>query len=121
MTKNDFLELFKKIQSETDKVTQHFALYIKNEHINLDERWTVFKAAPGSLQVHDTSVCHFAWEQTHGEISWYDDFYKDKYALVNMVEIVEHMEEEDKYSIAQVDDMKAEILSKNLGSFEYDW
>lgn len=121
MNKDDFLELFKKIRSETAKVNKYFADYIKNESINLDERWAVFKDAPESLKEHDTFVVHFTWEVTHGGISWYDDFYKDKYALVYMVEIVEQMEEQENYSVAQVDDMKAEILSKNLSSFEYDW
>ena len=127
MNKENFLDLFTTIRSDTARDTKLFADFIKCESVSLDERWEVFENAPNSLKNTECYIVHFEWESKYGEISWYDDFYKDKYALVEMVQVVESMTEEDyqtkapRYTEEQINDMKQEILSRNLGSFTNDW
>ena len=55
------------------------------------------------------------------EISWYDDFYIERYTTVTAENLVEMMHEVKEASDSSINEIKEQILQQNLGSFEYDW
>lgn len=127
---------FKKCPNELkDRAIQ----YIADVRIPLKERWNVFKEMPYGWKNRENYIHHFDSEKLFpsGEISWYDDFYIEKYETVEMVFFVEErltdkllemsdMDFDDLESLPPeglkiVDSFREEILSKNLGSFEFNW
>jgi hypothetical protein len=119
--------------------------YINDMTVPLSVRWAVFKEMSDDWKVEESWIQHFDAEKLLpcGEISWYDDFYVEKYETVDMVEFVEErlieklFEESDEDYPDEVygatidtlppeiqtivDAWREEILSKNLASFTYDW
>jgi hypothetical protein len=120
--------------------------YCQDITIPLNQRWDIFKIA----NIGDTNSCIVDFESLDEllghEVSWYDDFYKDRYATIDMVDIVERLEEnvfligtddcdteeewlkapkayeeEVRYAIADVNKVKEEILATFTQSFLMDW
>jgi len=94
--------------------------YITDSGIDLDTRWLLFCDAPNSVKNAGTWIVVFYWEQKHGKINWYDDFGYDTYATINMQRVINSMEDQE-YSLEKINDMKEEILSRNLDSFVNAW
>ena len=94
--------------------------YLSNTSIDLEERWLVFCTAPTAIKNREDYVHTFKWENEHGVIDWYDDFYIAKHETVYMDELVDFMVEND-FTQEQLIDMKEEVLECNLHSFEMDW
>ena len=118
--------------------------YITDMTVPLSVRWAVFKEMPNEWKVEKSWVQHFDAEKLlGGEISWYDDFYTEKYETVDMVGFVEErlpeylfehtdIEYPDDVYGAGIDELppeiqtiidtwREEILAKNLASFKFDW
>lgn len=98
--------------------------YLRDKNIPLFDRWEIFRKTPLELLNNDTYNVSFDCEKLlhGGEISWYDDFYKDRHSTVEMVSIIESCEENpDQYSEEFITAFKEEILQKCLGSFVHDW
>lgn len=94
-----------------------FAEFINDTSVSLEVRWKLFTESPSWLKEAEGWVSNFYWERLYGELNWYDDFGYARYTTVDMHQVVETMEESDKYSDVSIKSMKEEILSKNLGSF----
>lgn len=96
---------------------------LKNKELSLNSRWDFFKKIPMQYLNIGPWVEHFKWEEKYQEISWYDDFYRDRYSVVEMKDIIESMEEdaEDWHGQEAIDEFKEEILQAGLFSFENDW
>lgn len=98
--------------------------YLADTSISLNERWETFKAAPDWLGNHDIWITGVL-DEAMGEISWYDDFYKERHEVVVMADIIETMEEraevEGRYTKEQLVAAKEAILKHNLKSFVFDW
>lgn len=122
-------ELFKKTVkdylSQTKILKKTADAYFADESIPLEERWEVFKLCPDTLKNHDIYIVRFDLEKQFGEIFWYDDFYTDRYATVDMVDVVEHCQDnetdDDCEKPGMAEAFKKEILKTNLGSFIMDW
>lgn len=119
--------------------------YITDMTVPLSVRWAVFKEMPDDWKNEEEWIQHFDAEKllSRGEISWYDDFYVEKYETVDMVEFVEERLMEKLFDDSDVDypddvygegidnlppelqtiidTWREEILAKNLGSFKFDW
>ena len=113
------------------KTKQKFESTIQDQTLSLDRRWEVFSAAPDYLKNQDIYIPTFS-ETMLSEVSWYDDFYCERYSTVKMVDIVRNLEEdfEEKNSERyfrlnptkeKIVELKEMILSRNLGSFVVDW
>ena len=97
---------------------------LKDKSISLTQRWDFFAELPDYLGNHESWIQHF---DSLGDISWYDDFGKDRYALVRMKDVVESMEDDIEYREEQgypqydIAALKEEILERNIVSFVFDW
>jgi hypothetical protein len=123
---DNYTELFNEIEAYKNQteLKQKYLNFIQNESNALKERWKMFKHAPYEFKNHQKWIVHFEAESLlpSGEIVWFDDFYKDRYSTVNMIDIVDSMKElPENYSKEVVEAFKKEILQKNLESFIYDW
>jgi len=96
------------------------ATYITDKNISLDDRWNMFCKSPMQMRNQEPYIITFKWENKYKEIQWYEWFSTDRYATIDMETIIEHMFDYE-HSDEQIEDMKEEILEKNLGSFIYDW
>lgn len=92
---------------------------------SLDERWATWKAVAnaGALQ-RSSWVCHSIDKYN---MSWYDDFHKDRHQDVDYVDIADYIEEcwGDDYgpSLTQeeYDEWREWVIKNNKVGFTYDW
>jgi hypothetical protein len=124
------MTLYKELYDEIEKykndniLKKRYLDYISNTKNSLNDRWKMFRHAPSSFKENETWVVHFETENLleSGEIIWFDDFYKDRYTTVYLIDIIDQMKEKPKkYSKEFITSFKEEILQKNLESFIYDW
>ena len=123
------------VQDRIATLKEDFARVIADTELPLEERWDLFVKAPDFLKEYKGWVEDF--KAFPCEITWYDDFNKERHETVDTVSIVESIVEDVKYSGGDFEKsklctrlgitpdvlvaLKEEILSKNLGSFVYDW
>jgi hypothetical protein len=130
---NEFIEEF---QIAVRVAKDNFKTVIKDKSIPLKERWELFVKAPTELREKDNWIQSFkALDEALGsQVSWYDDFNRERHETVYLLDIVSDLE----YLIKDcelcskrfevfvnkpelLDQYKEEILEKNIESFEYDW
>lgn len=109
--------------------------YLQNESIPLDERWDVFvEASDAGLLAYLPWIWHPNFEKKLGlkEISWYDDFYVERYVDFDFTTMIERIEDEFKYNEEDekvivgitremIPVIKEEMLSTGARGFNYDW
>ena len=123
MTILEEIEAYKAAPTELQK---RYLMYIVDKSVPLEDRWKVFGAAPSDWKKHDSYIQHFTVEKMlpGGEISWYDDFYVEKYQTVYMFDFLSDCREYsggEDWTDEIVDAFKEEVLLRNLGSFKFDW
>lgn len=101
---------------------------IRVNFVPLEDRWEIYRAACDArlLPTYDSQQSIPALDEL--DVSWYDDFYKDRYALVEWTEIIRDIENAQgtdsgnrfKYKAA-IDQIKEEILQAGYSGFENDW
>lgn len=114
---------------------------LKNKTIPLQTRWDFFIKHGDIIGNTKSWVCHFEVEKKLipanlknrvdnnyiGEISWYDDFYKERGNTIIMNNIVQSIYDSMDRFMKQgwtpelVIEFQEEILSQNLYSFTNDW
>lgn len=113
---------------------------IKDKTISLDDRWEIFtRASTTALLTHGQWVGHIKALEEDRSFSWYDDFYKDRYATVEWHEIVSdivddyeaNLEDYESPSDApkngtarfypKLERIKEEILELGEAGFVHDW
>jgi len=103
--------------------------YIKDTTFPLVDRWAIFKQASKSaiLPYHDYVQSLDTFDDL--DVSWYDDFYKDRYALVEWIDVIESIEDtgatkydgEPNRYFEHIEQVKEEILEMGYAGFTYDW
>lgn len=105
-----------------------FEAYIKNQDYPLDERWSAFCQANNAMKNYG----HYYYEfKSLNEGALMDEgwlLHVERREVVDTERIVEaaecyndDMEGHGEDRLIDVDALKEEILSHNLGSYEYDW
>jgi len=124
MDKETILALFAALTEELAKLKGAFSSYITNPSIPLDDRWKVFVMAPVYVSNHEDWEVKFPnYESMNGEISWYDDFYRDRHTVVDTVDTAELIKEREgrgEVVKGSYDCFREEVLEQNLKSFTYD-
>lgn len=99
---------------------------LKDESISLEDRWEIYLQIQPFLKT-DGSYMTFDSLEEHREVSWYDDFYLDRYAVKQLdkdfIEDIQDKIDEDEW-VVDIDSLKEEILEyavKGYGAFENDW
>lgn len=113
------------------KLRPLFKSYIADKSIPLEERWSAFVAAPDDLKRKDFGTDMF--DALPDEFIMHDGpIHADRYQTITSKFIVFRIQEvqnkpEDYYRNVEtflsvnLDELKEEILLKNLGSFTFDW
>jgi hypothetical protein len=89
----------------------------------LDTRWKIYTAACNA-----SLLPYGDWVETPPalealDVSWYDDFYADRYVLVKWLDIIENIEDNGPngkfYDV--LNQLKEEILELGQAGFHNDW
>ena len=113
-------DLLERLLNTLNSYKPNFVEYITNPNVHLDDRWETFLMAPYEFKEHLRSYPNL--KLAGDTISWYDDFYVEKYQTVEAETLLEWvLESENEHSKEVVDSFKEEILKQNMGSFVYDW
>jgi len=129
MSNDSLTSIIDNFNTVRDAISKHISDIIKDETLELDYRWDLFeKASKASLLPEYRYVQHLPTLEELN-ISWYDDFYKDRYATVDWVSIVESIEDNGPQDYAgrknrfyeALDMIKCEILAAGYSGFVYDW
>ncbi len=85
----------------------------------LEERWGFYLKIRTYLPVSRWYMSFKSLEKIK-PISWYDDFYLDRYAVMRLgADFVQRSSE--KFPGLDVDELKEEILQSGYSAFENDW
>lgn len=124
------------VRSALTEVKENISELLTNKNVPLETRWNFFIKYGDLIGNEGGWIQHFKVEKKlpDGEISWYDDFYKERYETIIMVDIIESIYDkiaDDKRSKGSnrqsgwneelVDEFKEEILAENLYSFILAW
>lgn len=98
--------------------------YIADQQYPLEQRWRIYYlACKASLLDLDSYITHIP---ALNNVSWYDDFYKDRYATVEWTDIVEQLDNTDDSSELypyklNLNTIKEQILAQGKAGFINDW
>ena len=114
--------------SDTLSLKQELEQYITDKSVSLEDRWDLWISAPSTLKIVEPWIVHFKSLPEHF-IMYDGELHAERYQTIYTYEIIDKLEEGDWNSVEQVsipydidiDAVKEEILSHNLGSFVYDW
>lgn len=132
MTKQikDIKKDIKKINDLKKACSAKLNKIFKNESIDVNERWELFKKTDECYFKQFPFIQHFDAEKTC-KIYFYDDFGIGRNEIVDMVSIIEMMEEvldvskaefsKSKFDRNFIDLLKNEVLEKGIRFFRNDW
>jgi hypothetical protein len=118
-------------KQDITKLRQLFESYIADKSVPLEERWIAFVNAPDDLKLKDSGTDMF--DALPDDFIMYDGpIHAERYQTITSKFIVFKIQEvqnkpEDYYRNPEIflsvnlDELKEEILLKNLSSFEYGW
>lgn len=137
--------------NKNSKLKEQYLQLIINKDLDLATRWDIYLNAPDKFKNKEPYICHFVvLDKKINGFSWYDDLYLDKNETITGESIIEGLEDlmadyepnpesleenaedalyEENEPVGQqfannpelLDELKEEILAKNMGSFTYDW
>lgn len=115
MGKEEIKSLF---LDDVDSRKKQIREYIQNLSNSYEDRKEVWENTPDHLKTQDAWILHLPeFEKKYGEISWFDDFYCERYTVVdltNCLDIVEWDEFKKR-------DFIAECMALGFHSFNLDW
>lgn len=116
--KQDMLHLFEVQEASVQATKKVFETFITSKELSLEDRWDLFCGAPNYLKNREPRIARFA--ALGSNFCYYEEYGTERYQVVYTTGIVEFMED-NEYPSVQIQDLKEEILAKNLGSFTFDW
>lgn len=112
--KQEILDLF---NDDTLSRRKKISDYIKSD-APFEDRLEVWENTPYHLRtIKQWSTDLPEYEKKYGEISWYDDFYIEKYQVVDLRDILCR----DKFDSEQELDFITECMSLGIHGFVHDW
>ena len=103
--------------------------FVMDESIPFSQRLHVWLETPAHLYDEDSWYVELpAYDEKYGEISWYDDFNKERYAVVDLREIYQQLKEDidaddlgDCRELLRVTDFATECMALGHFAFTNDW
>lgn len=120
MKKQEVMALFEDDVAVRKKAIANFLA----DHTNsFEDRKEVFLATPEHLYSKDPWILHLPeFERKHGEISWFDDFYAERYTDVDLVDICESLGEfHEDWSEEKRTDFITAVVNHGKHTFNLDW
>jgi hypothetical protein len=117
-TKQEILALFETdIETRKKKIVEFF----QDTNNSYEDRLEVWKNTPSNLQTEHGWVIHLTdFEKKHGEISWYDDFYVERYSIFDLTEATEYSGAED-WDEEKLKDFYENCMKEGVHTFKMDW
>lgn len=134
-----YKEVLLKSNRNSQELKESYLAIITDKSISLEDRWEIFVTAPNEFKHHDPYIQHFdTIKKNFPYFTLYDEMNIEKEEKVVMTEFIdsfnERMQDQELYPDEQdeigsklfkepeiLDQLKEEILAKNLGSFLNDW
>lgn len=128
----ELAERFRIFTEQAERLKPDFEAYIKDREIPLEERWEFWRLAPDQLKRHDNWIFHGSSLLDkiidNGCNCWGRGTLVDiADEICNIQENIRYCEEHPDYPYGreltqgELNVLKEEMLSVNLGSFKYDW
>lgn len=121
----DILSAYEDVQAKVKKLFEQF---ISDKSVALDDRWEIFVNAPDSLKNHHQWVISWISPEIEDGMQYEGGImYWEKYETVKVERAIEAMCEymsEDNFHEITKEMISSEmemLLSKNIGSYCYDW
>lgn len=132
--------LIEELNKKLDEGKKEFTEFVIDKEISLDIRWKLWSAAPNALKNHEPYIHHFNFEKVHDSIFIDPDYY-ERYETIHLYSYISDIEDNLRSALANpeekiaskflkespfkthkiIEELKEEILEKNLGSFIFDW
>lgn len=128
LNKMNLKQKFDIYNSDTLSLKQELEQYITDRNIALEDRWDVWVDAPSALKNHESYIIHLK-SLPEDFIMYEGEYPVERHQTVNTSDIIECIKEGSwdrvtgnpvPYNI-DINAVKEEIISLNLGSFVYDW
>lgn len=117
MTKTEILSLF---SDDVEVRKQRIKEFIMDGSNSYEDRKEVWETTPEHLRtIEDWVITLDNFEEKYGEISWYDDFYCERGALVRLSEILSFVE--DDWDEEKMKDFITECMDMGCHGFVNDW
>lgn len=124
MTKEEILKIFEQIK-ELESIRSSIEFFIMDKKNSFEDRLEVFVNTPKQFYTTKSHILNFQnFDREHGEISWFEDFYFERYEEVDLTEIVEHKDEYSytaDWSDEKFRSFQEAILDAGYHSFKLDW
>lgn len=115
--------LVKRFKDYVESSLKIFRPRLTAAEISLEERWEIYLTIRPYLKIDDCYQDFKSIEKQH-EVSWYDDFYLDRYAVLDLDEHFVETVKSKNWGV-DIDELKEEILQyaakEGYGGFENDW
>lgn len=124
MTKPEILAVFDAVKN-LEKMRESVKRFITDKKNPFEDRLEIYLTTPAGLRGYEQWILHLdEFEDVHGEINWFDDFYCERH---QEVELRDCMKEKENHSGTQ--DWSDEkyrafqeaVLNKGVHSFTLDW
>jgi hypothetical protein len=118
MTKDEVIALFTDDVEVRKLKVREYIMDITNSY---EDRYQVWKTTPDHLMSNDAWVAYLrVFDKKWGKISWYDDFYCERYSNVDLRSCAESGFEND-WPEDQLKDFITECMDNGWHGFYYDW
>jgi len=121
----DILSAYEDVQVQVKKLFEQF---ISDKSVALEDRWAIFVNALDSLKNHHEWIIHWVSPEIEDGMQYEGGImYWEKYETVKAERAIEAMREymsEDNFHEITEEMISSEmemLLSKNIGSYCYDW
>lgn len=123
--KEELLDKLQNINSTIKAFEPVVKRYLANKDYPLAERWEVFAEIPKGM-------CEAPWHQKYSydgeKIHWNEDYYVERYSLVDNLDVIENYEEnnwnpetEKIENVGAINDLKEQMLQSGVRYWTYDW
>ena len=124
MTKQEILKIFEQAKN-LEPLRKSIQSFIMDETNSFEDRLEVFVNTPSSMYSTDAWILHLPeFEQKYGDINWFEDFYFNRYELVNLAELVANKGnygDTEDWSDEKFRDFQEAILNNGAHTFTLDW
>jgi hypothetical protein len=92
--------------------------FVMDQTQSYDDRLEIWTLCPKHLAHHESWIIHLPdFEEKYGEISWYDDFYVERYSVFDLTDALGYVEWPKEKEIA----FNTACMNAGYFTFRMDW
>lgn len=122
MTKEEILDIFKLVK-DLEKMSASISSFVKNKENSFEDRLEVFVNTPKQFYTMHPWIMHLPeFEEKYGGIDWFDDFYAERYEIVDLTAILaDEYEKAEEWGAEKFRAFQEAVLNKGIHAFTLDW